>query len=155
MLRYGGHAMAVGLTLAADALTRFEACLNAAVLDMTGGLDARIRIDTDGPLSPAEMTFENACFTARGQPWGKGFPEPQFEGEFDILRRDTVKEEHLRLQLRHADGADRRYKAMLFFHRKFDLSAVRRRCRIVFGLDTDEFQGRQSCTLIVHHIEPA
>lgn len=160
MSRFGGHAMAVGLSLAPassmrDAFERFRDCLASVVQDMTGGLDPRIRIDTDGPLSLQEMTFENARFASLGHPWGKDFPEPRFEGEFDILKRESVKDQHSRLQLRSVDAPEHQCKAMAFFHEKFDLDAIgKSRCRIVFGLDADEFQGRRSCTLIVHHIEP-
>ncbi|MBM5812613.1 MAG: single-stranded-DNA-specific exonuclease RecJ [Gammaproteobacteria bacterium] len=111
--RFGGHAMAAGLSLRRDRLARFATAFAAEI----GGLLApeRMRgvIETDGALEPAEMSLETALAIESGGPWGQGFPEPLFDNEFEVLEARVVGERHLKLLLRAAP-ATRPIEAIAF-----------------------------------------
>ena len=79
--RYGGHAMAVGLSLAEENLKDFQARLAQVVMKSMDAIEASQVIKTDGELGSEEMTLENAEFATRGHPWGQGFVAPLFEGD--------------------------------------------------------------------------
>src|SRR5690606_32845527 len=100
--RFGGHAMAAGLTLRTDRLPRFEEAFRqhaAAILD-----DSLLQslIDSDGELEPAEFDRFHAEALRDGGPWGQAFPEPVFDGEFELLDFRQVGERHARMRLRVA-----------------------------------------------------
>ena len=153
MRRYGGHAMAVGLTLHESGLERFQAVLEQTVSKALGGVRPSQTIETDGELASEELTLENAEFAALGHPWGKDFLPPLFEGEFEIQDRRTFKGAHTRFHLNPIGHPERRIKAMAFSHDRFDWDPESSRFRLVYELSVDEYQGHRSCMLNIQHIE--
>jgi len=147
--RFGGHAMAAGLTLPVD---RFEAFRDAfaeevarwASEDMLEGA-----ILSDGELSDAELGLEIAYALREGGPWGAGFPEPVFDGVFAVLDQRIVGERHLKLRL--ATDGGRAVDAIAFNH---DREAPER-VRAVYRLDVNRYQGIDSVQLVIEHIVPA
>ena len=95
--RFGGHAMAAGLSLVPRDLEAFAEAFDHCVCEMLGGELPTVAVDSDGPLAPQEMTLEVATELRYGGPWGQGFPEPVFDGIFHILERRWVGGRHLRL----------------------------------------------------------
>jgi single-stranded-DNA-specific exonuclease len=152
ILRFGGHAMAAGLSLltrdmalfadAFDTLARAQlddACLQAVLL-------------TDGELDPGEHTLELARQLRGGGPWGQGFPEPVFENIFVCASWRTMGERHLRLQLNDPrDGAT--IEAVMF--NSFDGTPPPTRMRVAYELTVNDWQGRESSRLLLRHMEPA
>jgi single-stranded-DNA-specific exonuclease len=102
--KFGGHAMAAGMTIRESALSEFERAFAEEVerrIDpdtLTGDLH------TDGPLLAGEFNAETAAALSEGGPWGSGFPEPTFDGRFGVADARIVGERHLKLRLRASSG---------------------------------------------------
>jgi single-stranded-DNA-specific exonuclease len=104
--KFGGHAMAAGMTLQESSFERFRSAF-AAEIAARGDLDSLAGvIHSDGELSAPELTVETARMLRGAGPWGQGFPEPLFDGAFKITDARIVGERHLKLQLRAASGAN-------------------------------------------------
>ncbi len=150
--RFGGHAMAAGLTLPAAHLARFGAALEAAA---AAGLAGRADADvwrSDGALGPADFELAVADALAAAGPWGAGFEEPLFDGEFTVAATRLVGERHLHLQLQPA-GARRAVPAIAFGQAAAE-PATGARIRAVYRLAADEWSGRRRARLIVEQIDP-
>jgi single-stranded-DNA-specific exonuclease len=148
--RFGGHAMAAGLSLAHDALPAFTEAFTQCAAEIIDPAMLARQIETDGPLLPDEFTLANAQALAMAGPWGQGFPEPLFDGVFDVLDWKLLGERHLRLELLpEAGGA-----AIAAIH--FGGWAGQpppATIRIVYQLAVNRFRGREALQLIVQHCE--
>ena len=151
--KFGGHAMAAGLSIAATDLDRFGQLFDAQVRAIVDEEQLQGRIVTDGELMPADLNFELAQSIHRGGPWGQGFPEPLFRGEFDIVERRIVGEKHLRLELRHSRGGAV-IQAIAFNTVDDDWDEDVRRLSVVYRLDINEFRGSRSLQLMVEQLSP-
>ena len=98
--KFGGHAMAAGMSIRRPHLPRFQQAFEAAVAERVSAHDLAGIVLTDGELEAADLTLENARLIAAHGPWGQGFEEPRFHGEFDVVARRVVGERHLKLVLR-------------------------------------------------------
>lgn len=145
ILKFGGHAMAAGLTLSADGHARFAAAFETVVRERLTPADLEGILETDGELELAEHRYELACELDRAV-WGQGFPAPLFTGEFDVIAQRVVGEKHLKLQLQRAGQV---FEAMRFFH----ADPLPERIRAVYALMPNEFNGQQSLQLKVQHWE--
>jgi single-stranded-DNA-specific exonuclease len=103
--RFGGHAMAAGLTLEAAGHPRFASAFAAEVARHVDPAALRGAVASDGPLAADELTLETALALEAGGPWGQGFPEPLFDGRFRLCASQPVGEAHLRMQLEPEAGA--------------------------------------------------
>ncbi|MEK8090877.1 single-stranded-DNA-specific exonuclease RecJ [Thermithiobacillus plumbiphilus] len=104
LAKFGGHAMAAGLSLRLIDLPVFADAFDAQVRSMLRPEDLQQVLETDGPLAADELSVETAMLLRAAGPWGQGFPEPLFEGVFDIVDFRVLKEKHLKLSLRHPAG---------------------------------------------------
>ncbi len=102
--KFGGHAMAAGMTLRADRLDEFNAAFAQEVARAAGEDVLSGDLHTDGPLEPGEFSFETAVAVREGGPWGAGFAEPAFDGRFGVLDTRVVGNRHLKLKLRAPSG---------------------------------------------------
>lgn len=150
--RFGGHAMAAGLTLAEEHLPAFEAAFNSEVSRVLSEEDLQSVIYTDGPLSDEELSLATAKLLREAGPWGQGFPTPQFDGEFAILEQRVVGERHLKMVLRMTAGS-RRLDGIAF--NTNTLPATGGAVRLVYRLDINVYRGVENAQLVVEHIEPA
>jgi len=108
---------------------------------------------TDGALAAADLGLELAEVLRAGGPWGQGFPEPLFDGEFELVERRVVKERHLRLELA-APGGGAPLAAIAFGIADTERDPRgARRVRAVYRLDVNEYRGRRSAQLVIEHIE--
>jgi single-stranded-DNA-specific exonuclease len=148
--RFGGHAMAAGLTLAAHDFDAFAAAFDAESRRHLSADDLNGTIHSDGELSGEEFSLDAACQLRDAGPWGQGFPAPVFEGEFDVLGSRTVGECHLRMNLRPAAGRDS-INAIAF--NTPPLPDDCRRARMVYRLDVNAYRGIESAQLVVEYIE--
>jgi single-stranded-DNA-specific exonuclease len=149
--RFGGHAMAAGLSLRRDDLERFAAAFDQGARQrlLPEQLDAVL--STDGELEEADFTLDLARQLRSAGPWGQAFPEPLFDGEFDVAGTRAIGEAHLRLKLRQS-GRDALLDAVLFNADRYGPLAPR--VRAAFQLEIDEWDGSQSLRLLLRHIEP-
>ncbi|RJS95410.1 single-stranded-DNA-specific exonuclease RecJ [Salinisphaera sp. Q1T1-3] len=151
--RFGGHAQAAGLSLAAADLDDFRQAFDTATADvLTPALRTRAYL-TDGELSAGDFTLETAKRLRDAGPWGAGFEAPLFHGRFHILSQRIVGEHHLKLRLSPAAG-DAPAMAGIWFNREETLEETIAH-RLVFQLAVNEFRGQENLDLIVVHAEPA
>ncbi|HZH44172.1 MAG TPA: single-stranded-DNA-specific exonuclease RecJ [Lysobacter sp.] len=148
--RFGGHAMAAGLSLRSEALAPFQTAFEACAGELLTPELLQAEIHSDGELAAAEFTRAHAECLRDGGPWGAGFPEPQFDGEFEVLGWRVVAQRHLRLEL--ACGG-RRLEAIEFGG--WDGTPPPARVRLVFRLEPDDWRGGDAVQLVVLHREPA
>ncbi|MEJ2692228.1 MAG: single-stranded-DNA-specific exonuclease RecJ [Candidatus Thiodiazotropha sp.] len=148
--RFGGHAMAAGLTLEATRFADFKVAYEAEVAASVEPSMLRGTLLTDGELADEELSLELAELLRNSGPWGQGFPEPLFEGEFRLLQQRVVGESHLKLQLAavHAGGSI----DGIAFNQPL-LSGDVERVRLAYRLDVNEFRGVQTPQLIVEYIQ--
>lgn len=154
--RFGGHAMAAGLTLPEAALDRFARCFEAEVERWLQGRAPDDAIDTDGELPDEALCLDVARLLREAGPWGQGFPEPAFDGEFDVEAARVLGERHLRLVLRPA-GSTSRYDAIAFnfFDPDAPCDPPSGRVRAVYKLSINEYRGTERLQLLLEHLEAA
>lgn len=154
--RFGGHAMAAGLTLERALLERFARAFDAEVerwMVASGAADA---IETDGELELAEIALETASALRAGGPWGQAFPEPSFDGLFSIKSTRVVGERHLKMWVEVPESG-RAFDAIAFNHIEADTPAALPQglARLVYRLEVNEYQGERRLQLLVDHVLPA
>ncbi|MEO5694873.1 MAG: single-stranded-DNA-specific exonuclease RecJ [Usitatibacter sp.] len=142
--RFGGHAAAAGLTIGADQLVGFRASFEAVARELLSPADLQQRLETDGELQAAEMTYDFARLL-RDQVWGQGFPEPRFVGRFSVDNQKIVGERHSRLTL---GLGGKRFAAMLFGKADPLPASI----TAVYRLDINEFQGSSTLQLLLEHV---
>ncbi|MFT3896220.1 MAG: single-stranded-DNA-specific exonuclease RecJ [Thermomonas sp.] len=148
--RFGGHAMAAGLTLAESNLPAFETALRDAVSAMLDPAILQAELWTDGELEPAHFDRATADLLRDAGPWGQGWPEPLFDGEFDVIASRTVGERHLKLEL---GLAGMRLNAIQFGGANGEPPPSR--VRIAYRLQGDDWRGGDAVQLLVEQLEPA
>lgn len=147
LLRFGGHAMAAGLTIRKENLRRFSALFEQAVSEMYDASVFNRVVLVDGALSPEEITFPLVeAISARI--WGQGFERPLFANDFTVLSQRVLKETHLKILL---ELGDMRFDA-IFFRRNTPLPA---KVRLAYRPEINEFQGRRTVQLVVEAAEGA
>ncbi|WP_257388987.1 single-stranded-DNA-specific exonuclease RecJ [Tahibacter caeni] len=148
--RFGGHAMAAGLSLAAERLAEFAAAFDAVARRR---LDARLLdpvLQTDGCLAAQDYDLELARQLRYAGPWGQAFPEPLFDDEFRVLDWKRMGETHLRLTLQHAQRREP-LEAVMFGG--YAGTPPPTRLRAAFELVIDDWNGRERLRLLLRHIE--
>jgi single-stranded-DNA-specific exonuclease len=156
ILRYGGHSMAAGLSLEQRRLPRFAAAFAEEVGRWLSPSQMRGVIDSDGELAPAEIALDTARALADGGPWGQGFPEPLFDGEFEVVESRVVAQRHLRIWARAAREA-KPVEAIAFGHFDSPQAPMPRaggRVRLAYRLDVTEFGGTPRPELKLDLVEP-
>ena len=151
--KFGGHAMAAGLTLRAAALEPFRAAFDAEVRRWMSVEDAIGIVHSDGPLSGGERTLDVARLLQAGGPWGQAFPEPLFDDCFQVRAARVVGERHLKLDLQDCDGG--LCDAIAFRH--FDDADAPEvltgaRVELVYRLDVNQYNGLEKVQLVVEYL---
>ncbi len=149
--KFGGHAMAAGLTIHADALERFKQAFDTEVRRHLKEEDLRGILLSDGELTAAEATMELAARLRSETPWGQGFVEPLFDGWFEVAASRIVGERHLKMQLRWPDSGQL-VDAIAFNVEEPLLELKPRQVQIAYRLDINEWRGNQSLQLLVDTI---
>ena len=152
IVRFGGHAMAAGLTLESSRFHDFyRAFMDIASETLDPDLLQEI-ILTDGPLLPDQIDRVTAEMLIQAGPWGQGFPVPLFDNVFDVIGWQVLKEKHLKLQLRPVDGMAV-IQAIQF--NGYSGKAPAPQVRVVYELQPNDFRERRDVQALVRHIEAA
>ena len=152
--KFGGHAMAAGLTLQRAHLEAFREAFDEEVSRHLSDSDLQGRIISDGELSDEELSLPVAELLRASGPWGQGFPEPVFDGCFDVVSQRVVGEKHLKLTL-HAPHHAKALEAIAFNSVREGEAVTYSRIRTAYKLDVNEYQGYRSLQLIIEHMENA
>ncbi|MFP5460595.1 MAG: single-stranded-DNA-specific exonuclease RecJ [Gammaproteobacteria bacterium] len=145
--RFGGHAMAAGLSLPAGALDAFAEAFEQAILESADPACFERSLITDGPLAPEELGLELAEAIDRGV-WGQGFPPPLFSDVVEVAGQRLVKDRHMKLDL---SLGGRRIGAIAFGR----TDPLPRRARIAYRLERNDYRGLAELQLVVEAAEPA
>lgn len=152
--RFGGHAMAAGLSIDRGNLDRFALAFDAEVGRWMGqGVDTD-RVDTDGELAVDEIAIATASALRAGGPWGQAFPEPAFDGRFTVQRTRIVGERHVKMWVA-PEGSSRTFDAIAFnLLAEAGTPLPAGDVQLVYRLDINEYQGERRLQLLVDHVLP-
>jgi single-stranded-DNA-specific exonuclease len=147
--KFGGHAMAAGLTIRASALAEFRELAARQMSRLYADADFSGAIVTDGGLPGTALTLDFARRLRDAGPWGSGFPEPVWSGDFEVVEQRVVGENHLKLRVRSPAGGI--VDAIAFNQAG---PAYRGRVQLAFRLDVNEYRGIENPQLVVEQIAP-
>jgi single-stranded-DNA-specific exonuclease len=152
--RFGGHAMAAGLSLDAADLQAFSEAFDAEVRRRLPVESLERRVDTDGALCGEDLEVGLAEALRAAGPWGQDFPEPLFDGEFEVRAVRIVGADHLKLSLAHPESGVP-VDAIAFNRAAAAAQLEGGRVRVVYRLEPNTFRGITRAQLVVEHLEPA
>jgi single-stranded-DNA-specific exonuclease len=157
IIKFGGHAMAAGLTIKEQDFERFSRLFDEVVKKELDDAALKGVILSDGELKPEEFSMHVAELLRAGGPFGQAFPEPVFDGEFKVLHQKLVGEKHLKLMLEplHKGHPTNVMIDGIAFNvdlRRWPDASVKT-VRLAYKLDVNEFRGNQSLQLMIDHIE--
>ena len=150
--KFGGHAMAAGLSIGADKLESFRDAFDTEVSRWMTQDNAIGVVLSDGELQFSECSLDTARQLRDAGPWGQGFPEPLFDGEFAVIDSRVLGERHLKLKVAVAEQV---IEAIVFRH--FDHDAAPSvhtgdRVQMAYRLDVNEFRGEERLQMVVEHL---
>lgn len=156
--KFGGHAMAAGLSLAKADYPRFEAAFDAIVAELTNEEQLTAAVHSDGELQPDDFSIEHAELLRSAGPWGQNFPEPKFHGRFRLVQQRIVGERHLKMVLAplttSGEASQQIIDAIAF---NIDTAVWPNpqidHVNVVYKLDSNLFRERLSVQLLVDHIQ--
>ncbi|EDK9934795.1 single-stranded-DNA-specific exonuclease RecJ [Salmonella enterica subsp. enterica serovar Typhimurium] len=154
MLKFGGHAMAAGLSLEEHKFEQFQQRFGELVTEWLDPALLQGEVISDGPLSAAEMSMEVAQLLRDAGPWGQMFPEPLFDGRFRLLQQRLVGERHLKVMVEPVGGGP------LLDGIAFNIDTTCwpdngvREVELAYKLDINEFRGNRSLQIIIDDIWP-
>ena len=153
ILRFGGHAMAAGLSLDESAFEKFRACFDHACRARLAPEQLERVIETDGALEPGELMLDTLHLLDRAGPWGQGMPEPLFDGVFEVSNARTVGSDqtHVRYRLRVPHGPE----LVAVDFGGSDRMCTQGRVRAAYALTVNRWQGSETLELRLAHVEPA
>lgn len=152
ILKFGGHAMAAGLSLEESAFTRFQQHFIQLLEQWLPDELLQDEIWTDGELGDEQMTLETAEMLRNAGPWGQMFPEPLFDGKFRLLQQRLVGQRHLKMMLEPLSGGP------LLDGIAFNIDPAHwpdnsvRQVELVYKLDVNEYRGQRSVQLVIDHL---
>lgn len=143
IVKFGGHAMAAGLSIRAQDFSRFQQTFEQVVQSLIDAETLQEVLETDGGLEVQEMTMQTAELLTH-QVWGQGFPQPVFYDRFQVLQQKVLGEKHLKLRLQKQN---QQFEAIYFQHAEL----LPEQIEIAYALQVNEFNGNRSLQLQVVH----
>jgi single-stranded-DNA-specific exonuclease len=150
--KFGGHAMAAGMNLKLHDYPPFALAFDEMVRKRLADIDLEQKIVTDGELTEEDMTIEFADLLQNASIWGQEFPEPVFNGVFDVIQSRIVGQRHLKLVLRKPNN-NLLIDAIAFFIDKPEQWLGLRQIQAVYKLDINEFRGNRNVQFILQYLE--
>ncbi|WP_447867476.1 single-stranded-DNA-specific exonuclease RecJ [Rahnella bonaserana] len=154
MMKFGGHAMAAGLSLEESKFDEFRDKFAELVGEWLDPSHLEGVVWSDGELSARELTIDTAEMLRDGGPWGQAFPEPTFDGTFRILQQKLLKERHLKLMIEPIGGGPLLDGIAFNIDPTFWPDSSIREVQLAYRLDINEFRGNRSVQLIIEHLWP-
>ncbi|WP_380180364.1 single-stranded-DNA-specific exonuclease RecJ [Kalamiella sp. sgz302252] len=154
IIKFGGHAMAAGLSLEADKFDEFRQRFGELIGDWLSEESLQGVVWSDGQLMAQELTLPTAELLREAGPWGQAFPEPQFDGKFKLIQQRLVGERHLKVMLEPLGGGP------LLDGIAFNIDTALwpdnsvKQVELAYKLDINEFRGNRSVQLIIEHLWP-
>ena len=154
LTKFGGHAMAAGMSLSRENFAAFQQAFDEEVRRQLQPQDLQAVLVSDGHLSPQEMSLELASVLRQAGPWGQYFPEPLFDGDFGVVQQKRVGQNHLKMTLALDSNGQHLVDAIAFNvdTEQWPNPSVQQ-VKLAYRLDVNEFRGRQSVQLIVEYLE--
>ncbi|MGB2179625.1 MAG: single-stranded-DNA-specific exonuclease RecJ [Porticoccaceae bacterium] len=152
--KFGGHAMAAGLSLEKSSLKAFEQALQQQVMDTIEPDDLEATLKTDGELAACLMTKQSAETIRDAGPWGQSFPEPSFQGIFTLKSQRIVGERHLKVVLAPVDDESQQLDGIYFNIDIDQWPTTITTVQCVYRLDINEFRGRETLQLLIQYMAP-
>ena len=153
LAKFGGHAMAAGLSLRLSDFEKFSRVFDEVVRRQLCESDLQNIIYSDGELDDDTISMELAEQIRNSGPWGQAFPEPVFDGVFDLEHRRVVGQHHLKLSVR-VPGTNATHDAIAFRTTDHDWPETVEQVRLAYKLDVNEYRGFRKVQLLVEHVEP-
>ncbi len=150
ILKFGGHAMAAGLTIPEKGLEKFRQVFEEVSASLLTPADLDAVIETDGSLGAHEVDW-HVALALDHQVWGQGFPPPLFGDAFIVKLQKVVGDRHLKLSLQKLDDDSGRLIDAIYFQQQDFLP---QKVHVVYALQTNEFNGRQQVQLNIRHCVP-
>ncbi len=150
--KFGGHAMAAGLSLKKKNLTIFEQAFDQAVEVLLDGNSIENAIETDGELASSELSLQSVAMLEALGPFGQAFPEPLFHGDFKVLSQRIVGQNHLKLQLQPINS-EQAISAIAFRVELEQWSDKADFIRVAYQLDINDYYHQDELQLIIQYIE--
>ncbi len=151
--KFGGHAMAAGLTINAEDLERFEIAFDNVVKNALAAEDLQKTLLTDGALKSEDINLQLATLFKDAGPWGHHFSEPLFDNEFKIIQQRIVGKKHLKLVLMEPDSGLAVDAIYFNIDERVWPNETLDTVRVVYKLDVNEFRGKRNVQLMVEYIE--
>jgi single-stranded-DNA-specific exonuclease len=153
--KFGGHAMAAGMSLAKADYERFAKAFDAIVAELTSPEQLTAAVYSDGELTVEDLSLERAELLRGAGPWGQNFPEPLFHGRFRLVQQRIVGARHLKLVLAPEQSGEQIFDAIAF-NIDTDVwpSPTTEYVELVYKLDSNLFRERLSLQLMVEHLRP-
>ncbi|KHO65647.1 single-stranded-DNA-specific exonuclease RecJ [Pseudomonas flexibilis] len=152
--KFGGHAMAAGLSLPVANFGAFAAAFDAEVRRQLSDEDLTGRLLSDGQLGAEEFHLELARALRHAGPWGQHFPEPLFHGMFQLVQQRLVGERHLKLVVKTECGSRTLDGIAFNIDREQWPNPTVRWVELAYKLDVNEYRGQESVQLLVSHLAP-
>ncbi len=152
IIKFGGHAMAAGLSIASKDFETFEQAFNERVRQQLNDDALQGVIESDGELQGHDLNLELAQAIRDAGPWGQNFLEPMFDGEFEVIDWRVVGEKHLKMELQSAD-AEYPIGAIAFNAPASMLEQSDGFIRAAYRLDVNEFRNQRNAQLVVEYFE--
>lgn len=143
IVKFGGHAMAAGLSIRETSFPQFKQAFEAVVSTLISVEELQESMDTDGALQATEMTLETAQMLET-QVWGQGFPPPMFYDVFRVVQQRVLGEKHLKLQLQKEDV---RFEAIYFNQTE----SLPEHVQVVYQIQVNEYNSQQQLQLLIKH----
>jgi single-stranded-DNA-specific exonuclease len=150
IMKFGGHAMAAGLSIKPKHFPQFAQVFSEHVAQLMNPEQLQGFIETDGELPLDAFTLDLAETIKNAGPWGQAFPEPLFDGQFELLNQQILAEKHIKCSLRPL-GSALLVEAIAFFVDFETWPKGENTVNVVYRLDVNEFRGQKKLQLIIQH----
>lgn len=154
ILKFGGHAMAAGLSIVEDQFEQFQQVFSQTVSEMLEQDKLQGVVWTDGELDVQSLNLETAELLRNAGPWGQAFPEPMFDGAFRVLQQNLLAEKHLKMMVESVHGGPLLDAIAFNVDRRYYPDLSIKRARLAYKLDVNEFRGNRRVQLLIDYIEP-